>query len=234
MSVIHICSAKGWLASGGEAISHCLATAWLHSKHTDITRRPTIFVDKEAIHAPFVDKPLRSSGQMCIRYSCLAVSVTCLSQWPSRLRQGSAADRFLGLRSRIPPGSGISASLGVVCYQAQGSATGRSFVQRSPTNLGVFKQMWLRKQTWEDLDLRGLLNYEKNTEVLSGDWRQLHNGELHERCIENHYYHSQIKEDTMQEKRPSCWFGVTIFGRWFMRPNNKHVPPERQNSKFYV
>jgi hypothetical protein len=62
-----------------------------------------------------------------------AVTVSCQSQWPCGLRRGSAAARLLGLRVRIGREHGVS----VVCCQVEVSATGRSFVQRSPTEYGV-------------------------------------------------------------------------------------------------
>ena len=54
------------------------------------------------------------------------------SQWPRGLRCGSTAARFLGLWVRIPPGAWMSV-LSVVCCQVEVSATGRSLVQKSPT-----------------------------------------------------------------------------------------------------
>jgi hypothetical protein len=39
----------------------------------------------------------------------------CRSQWALRLRLGSAADRFLGLRVRIPLGAGMSVFCEVSC-----------------------------------------------------------------------------------------------------------------------
>ena len=57
------------------------------------------------------------------------------SQWPSGLRRGCAADRLLGLRVRIPPGAWMSVCC--ECCQVKVSATGRSLVQRSPTDCGV-------------------------------------------------------------------------------------------------
>jgi hypothetical protein len=54
-------------------------------------------------------------------------SVTCRSQWPSCLRQGSAADRLLGLRVRIPPVAWMSV-VSVVFCQVEFSATGRSLI----------------------------------------------------------------------------------------------------------
>jgi hypothetical protein len=44
--------------------------------------------------------------------------------------------RTLGLRIRIPPGACLSRE-GVVCCQVEVSATGRSLVQRTPTDCGV-------------------------------------------------------------------------------------------------
>ena len=55
------------------------------------------------------------------------------SQCPSGLKRGSAADRLPELRVRIPPGAWIF----VVCCQVEVSATGRSLVQKSPTDFVV-------------------------------------------------------------------------------------------------
>jgi hypothetical protein len=60
------------------------------------------------------------------------------SQWPRGLKRGSAAARLPGLRSRIPPGAWITACCeSSVRCQVEVSATGRSLVQRSPTECGV-------------------------------------------------------------------------------------------------
>ena len=57
------------------------------------------------------------------------------SQWPSGLRRVPTADRLLGLRVRIPTVTWMSVCC-VVC-QVEVSATGRSLIQRSPTDCGV-------------------------------------------------------------------------------------------------
>ena len=46
------------------------------------------------------------------------------------------SSRLLGLRVRVPPGPCLSLE-GVVCCQVEVSATGRSLVQRAPTECGV-------------------------------------------------------------------------------------------------
>jgi len=38
----------------------------------------------------------------------MVIGLMCRSQWPRRLRRGSAAARLLGLRVRIPPGAWVS------------------------------------------------------------------------------------------------------------------------------
>jgi len=55
------------------------------------------------------------------------------SQWPRSLRRGSAPARFLGLWVRIPMGHKCLSVVSVVCCQVEVSATGRSLVERSPT-----------------------------------------------------------------------------------------------------
>jgi hypothetical protein len=71
------------------------------------------------------------------RYKKLRNTVTkCRSQWPRGLRRGSAAARLLGLRVRIAPGAWMSV-VSVLCCAVDISASGRSLVQRSPTECGV-------------------------------------------------------------------------------------------------
>ena len=61
----------------------------------------------------------------------------CRPQWPRGVRRGSAADRFLGLRDRIPLGHGCL-FLGIVVFcQVDVSAMRRSLFQKSPTECGV-------------------------------------------------------------------------------------------------
>jgi len=56
------------------------------------------------------------------------------SRWPCGLKRGSAAARLLGLRVRMPLGAGVTVcGESFMCYQVEVSATGRSLVQRSPT-----------------------------------------------------------------------------------------------------
>jgi hypothetical protein len=62
---------------------------------------------------------------------------SCRSQWPRGLRRRSAAERLLGSWVRIPPGAWMFVSCGWLCCQVDVSATGRSVVQRSPTDCGV-------------------------------------------------------------------------------------------------
>ena len=59
-------------------------------------------------------------------------------RWPRVLRRGFAASDLLGLRVRIPPGTWmfVSCECGVLSGK-EISATGRSLVQRSPTECGV-------------------------------------------------------------------------------------------------
>ena len=40
-------------------------------------------------------------------YAMDGLRIECRSHWPSGLRRGSAADRLVGLRVRIPPGAWI-------------------------------------------------------------------------------------------------------------------------------
>jgi len=56
---------------------------------------------------------------------------------PRCLRRGCAAARFLGMRIRIPPCRRCPSLFSAVCCQLEVSATGRSFVQRSPSECGV-------------------------------------------------------------------------------------------------
>jgi hypothetical protein len=66
----------------------------------------------------------------CIRY------MLCCCPASHGLRLGSAAARLMGLRLIIPSRTCISV-MGVVCFQVEASATGRSLVQRGPTEYDV-------------------------------------------------------------------------------------------------
>ena len=64
----------------------------------------------------------------------------------------SAAAPLLGLRVRIPPGDKDVSLLCVLCVvQVEVSASGRSLVQRSPTECGVSKcdrETSIRRKPW--------------------------------------------------------------------------------------
>jgi hypothetical protein len=59
------------------------------------------------------------------------------SQWSHFFRRWPAAAHLLGLRVRISLGHWYLCLVSVVCWQVEVSATGRSLVQRSPTECGV-------------------------------------------------------------------------------------------------
>jgi hypothetical protein len=60
------------------------------------------------------------------------------SQWPRGLRRRSAAERLLGSWVLNPPGAWMFVSCTVfVCCQVEVSVTGRSLIQRSPTDFDV-------------------------------------------------------------------------------------------------
>ena len=58
----------------------------------------------------------------------------CRSQWLRGLKRRSAAARLLRLWVRIPPGAWVFVCFEVLCVV---TATGRSLVQRSPTDCGA-------------------------------------------------------------------------------------------------
>jgi len=60
-----------------------------------------------------------------------------LKQWPRGLRRWSAAARLLGLWVRIPPDAFMSVCCECCVLSRRGLCTGRSFIQRSPTECGV-------------------------------------------------------------------------------------------------
>ena len=60
--------------------------------------------------------------------------IICSLQWPRGLRSGCAAVSLPGLEVGIPPGAEMPV-VSVVCCQVE--VTGRSLVQRSPTECGV-------------------------------------------------------------------------------------------------
>jgi hypothetical protein len=59
------------------------------------------------------------------------------SQWPRGLRRRSAAERLLGSWVRIPLRVWMFVACECLCCQVEVSATGRSLVQRRPTDCGV-------------------------------------------------------------------------------------------------
>jgi hypothetical protein len=59
------------------------------------------------------------------------------SQWPRGLRREPAAARLWGCGFEFRWGYGCLSLVSVVCRQVEVSATGRSLVQRSPTECGV-------------------------------------------------------------------------------------------------
>jgi hypothetical protein len=61
----------------------------------------------------------------------------CRSRGSCGLRRGSAASRSLGPRVRIRRGTWMCASCECCLFQVEVSATGRLFVQRSPTECGA-------------------------------------------------------------------------------------------------
>jgi hypothetical protein len=64
---------------------------------------------------------------------------SCPTQWPRGLRRRSAAERFAGIVDSNPTGGMKFFSLvQCLCCQVEVSATGRSLVQRSPTDCGVY------------------------------------------------------------------------------------------------
>jgi hypothetical protein len=66
-------------------------------------------------------------------------------RWPRRLRRGSAAACFVGLRVRIPAAACMSL-VTVVCCQVEVSATSQSLVQSSPAEcvcVCVYVCLWL-------------------------------------------------------------------------------------------
>jgi len=75
----------------------------------------------------------------------------CRSQWLRGLRRGSMVARLLGLRVRVPLGNVRVPLVSAVCCQVEGSATGRSLGQRSPTECRVSQWVWSTNLTepWE-------------------------------------------------------------------------------------
>ena len=71
------------------------------------------------------------------RFFFTRVNFSCRTQWPRGLRRGSAAARLLRLWVRIRRGHGCLSVVSVVCCRVEVSATGRSLVQKSPTDSDV-------------------------------------------------------------------------------------------------
>jgi len=65
------------------------------------------------------------------------MSLCSQSQWPRRQKRGSEADRLLDCRFEFRWRQGSISPVSVVCWQVEVSASGLSFVRRSPTERGV-------------------------------------------------------------------------------------------------
>jgi hypothetical protein len=65
------------------------------------------------------------------------------SQWPRVLRRASAAAHFAGIAGSNVGGRMAVCRVNVVCCQVEVSASGRSLVQRSPTECGMSE--WVHK-----------------------------------------------------------------------------------------
>ena len=84
------------------------------------------------------------------------------SRWLRGLMRGSATFSLLGLRIQIPLWAWMSSFVSIMCQVAV-FATGRSFVQRTPTECDVSKWVWSRNFNNEEaLDHSGLLRQKKN------------------------------------------------------------------------
>ena len=59
------------------------------------------------------------------------------SKLPIQVTERSKAGRFLGMLVRISPGALYLSFVSVVCCQVEFFETGRSLIQRSPTDCGV-------------------------------------------------------------------------------------------------
>ena len=80
------------------------------------------------------------------------------SRWPHGLRRGSAAGRLLGMGVRILPGAWMSVSWNCCVSGREVSATGRSFVHRSPAECLWF---WSWCPDNEKAWARGLSSHKK-------------------------------------------------------------------------
>jgi hypothetical protein len=86
------------------------------------------------IHVKFIFPRVSSLPIITLR------AVKCSrSQWPRGLRRRSAAERLLGSWVRIPTEAWMFVFYECLCCQVEVSATGRSLVQRSPTDRCVFE-----------------------------------------------------------------------------------------------
>jgi len=119
------------------------------------------------------------------------VIVLCIFLVAARgLRHGSAAVRSLGLRVRIPPGAWMSVLVSVACYPIDPSATGWSFVQRSPTGWGlsecdrensIMRRLWPTGGCWameRKITLCYIKTKQTNKQVLLMPCCTIHNNHL--------------------------------------------------------
>ena len=87
------------------------------------------------------------------------VILTGRSRWSGRRRRGSSAARLLGLRVLIPRGGmDVCLSCLLCVVKVEASATGRSLVQRSRTEGGVYKLVWPRSLNNEEASAHDGMN----------------------------------------------------------------------------
>jgi hypothetical protein len=90
-------------------------------------------------HLPYAGGPRPTYSKFELLYTVDEQTFRVIAQWPRGLRRGFAAARLLGLRVRIPPGAWMCVSCECCLWSGEVCATGRSLVESSSTECGVFK-----------------------------------------------------------------------------------------------
>jgi hypothetical protein len=129
---------------GGDLVT-IAADAWNHGFYERLQRFVHFHIFLHGVHRDYIftDDTSHVLQTGCCSHSYYLPrfdhtnNIWCRSQWPRGLRPRSAAERLLGSWVRVSPGAWMFVSFECLCCQVEVSATGRSLVQRSPTDCGV-------------------------------------------------------------------------------------------------
>jgi hypothetical protein len=121
------------------SVTVLILTDTLHGEYTCVCARMSSATRYAVTGERNVSDTICLQTKHILYTQCIFLSVVLWrrSQRPRLLRRRSAAECLLGSWVRIPPGAWMFVCCECLCCQVEVSATGRSLVQRSPTDCGV-------------------------------------------------------------------------------------------------